>query len=203
MKLVCGDWSASCAIRCCFGDTVLEFRGIRRISHQRVHDPASRFSPPGPGGVPFPGFDDTIRTLRLPAARLAALRCLRLAIPSVTSRVSLPPARNVQTGGPGRLRLRCSPRPRSSVETTGSPKFLGNPHCLFALVFDSGRTNRLRPIRDECMAPAYYRTKAPALSFSKLHSRASELAVYASSDGLPHRNARLASRCGSGSPGRA
>ena len=77
------------------------FRGIRCISHQRVHHPASRFSPPGPGGLPFPGFDDTIRTLRLPAARLAALRCLRLAIPSATFCVSLPPAQNVKTGGPG------------------------------------------------------------------------------------------------------
>jgi hypothetical protein len=37
----------------------------------------------------FPCFHGTIKTLRLPAALLAALRCLRLAIPRIHSLVSL------------------------------------------------------------------------------------------------------------------
>jgi hypothetical protein len=76
------------------------------MSHQQVHLPASRFSPPGLGGVPFPGFINTIRTLRLPAAHLAALRFLRLAIPYGTSCGSLPPVQDVKTGEPGGIRMR-------------------------------------------------------------------------------------------------
>jgi hypothetical protein len=30
--------------------------------------------------------------------------------------------------------------PRVSTQTTGSPKFLGNPHRTFAGLFDPGRT---------------------------------------------------------------
>ena len=33
------------------------------------------------------------------------------------------------------------PAGKESVETTGSPTFLGNPHCALALLFDLGRTN--------------------------------------------------------------
>src|ERR1022692_2274758 len=46
-------------------------------------------------------------------------------------------------------------------------------------------------------------TRAPTLGLSKLNRPASKLAVYASQGGSPHRHARLASRCWSGSPGRA
>src|SRR5262249_54737120 len=41
---------ASSANRCCFVDTGLEFRCIRRLSLQRCHDPTPRFPPRGPGG---------------------------------------------------------------------------------------------------------------------------------------------------------
>src|SRR5207253_11065871 len=47
---ICGDCFASSASRCCFVDTGLEFRGIRRISLQRFHNPTPRFPPRGPGG---------------------------------------------------------------------------------------------------------------------------------------------------------
>ena len=40
------------------------------------------------------------------------------------------------------------------VDTTGSPKFLGNPDCLFAMLFDSGRPARPSPTRDGSTAPA-------------------------------------------------
>jgi len=33
------------------------------------------------------------------------------------------------------------PAGNRSVETTGSPTFLGNPHCALALLFDPGRTD--------------------------------------------------------------
>src|SRR6266481_5435211 len=47
---ICGDCFASSANRCCFVDTGLEFRCIRRISLQRIHNPTPRFPPRGPGG---------------------------------------------------------------------------------------------------------------------------------------------------------
>src|SRR5208337_136231 len=46
----CGDCFASSATRCCFVDTELEFRCIRRLSLQRFHDQTPRFPPRGPGG---------------------------------------------------------------------------------------------------------------------------------------------------------
>ena len=148
-------------MRCCFVDTILEFRSIRRMSLQRVHLPASRFSPPGPGGVPFPDFDNTIRTLRLPTARLAALRCLRLAIPFATSRPSLPPTQDVKAGGPGGLRVRHPPQPRFTVETAGSPKFLRNLSYSFAMFSDSGRTATLRPYKRTTWPPLVTRQGLP------------------------------------------
>ncbi len=39
-----------------------------------------------------------------------------------------------------------SPAGLLSMETTGSPTFLGNPHCALALLSDPGRTGSIRPI---------------------------------------------------------
>src|SRR5262245_52883507 len=72
----------------------------------------------------FPCFGGTIKALRLPAARPAALRCLRLAVPQrplvrfAPQRTSAPPRPGV--GNP------VAPAGISAEETTGSPKFLGN-----------------------------------------------------------------------------
>src|SRR4051794_16321785 len=44
--------------------------------------------------VPFPRFHGTIKALRRPAALLAVLRCLRLAIPRGASWNSLPPPKS-------------------------------------------------------------------------------------------------------------
>jgi len=49
------------------------------------------------------------------------------------------------------------------VETTGSPKFLGNPNCFCAMFFDSGRTARPFAISVVySMAPVKGTTRAPA-----------------------------------------
>src|ERR1700678_3250774 len=50
VNTICGEFFASPATRCCFVDTGLEFRCIRRLSFQRFHDPTPRFPPRGPGG---------------------------------------------------------------------------------------------------------------------------------------------------------
>jgi hypothetical protein len=54
---------------------------------------------------------------------------------------SLPPVVNARPTGPDCLRSASPCRSKSSTETTGSPKFLGNPHCTFAGTFDPGRTS--------------------------------------------------------------
>src|SRR3990172_715946 len=52
---ICGDCLASFANRCCFVETVLEFRCIRYLSQQQFHHPTPRSPPGGPGG-PVPAF---------------------------------------------------------------------------------------------------------------------------------------------------
>ena len=68
---------------------------------------------------------------------------------------------------------------------------------------DSGRTAGTRPIKCRSMAPGVGKTEAPAIGLSKLNSMAFRLAVYASPDGLPAYDARLASGRWSSSTGRA
>ena len=67
---------------------------------------------------------------------------LRSAVPSMRSRLFAPAAARTHAG---RRAWACcgsaSPcRGGRSTETAGSPKFLGNPHCTFAGLFDPGRT---------------------------------------------------------------
>src|SRR5260370_22953033 len=50
---ICGDCFASIATRCCFVDTVVALRFMRRLSLQRFHDPTPRFPPRAPG-APVP-----------------------------------------------------------------------------------------------------------------------------------------------------
>ena len=79
----------------------------------------------------FPGFIGTMRVLRLPAARPAALRFLGLAVPRLHSLFSLLDGRVHRRGLELVTRYL---RPGLSEETTGSPKFLGNPDCPSAHV---------------------------------------------------------------------
>jgi hypothetical protein len=79
----------------------------------------------------FPCFDGSIKALRHPAARPAALRCLRLAVPQAFTRSVRSPAdecaAEAWSWSPG------SSGRDFAEETTGSPKFLGNPKCPFAM----------------------------------------------------------------------
>ena len=103
--------------------------------------------------------------------------------------------------GPG-VDYPVSPAGISSMETTGSPTFLGNPMCLCPALRPR-QDRRVRPLRHADAAPALTTTKAPALQLSRLNHTASALAVYASQHGLPHDHARLASGRRPGSTGRA
>ncbi len=129
MKAISGDWLASSAIRLCFVDTSIEFRCIRRVSQIRFHNSVSRFPPSGSAGCRSPSssvlsrhydslpsfprhFVAFVRRYHVIALVLSLSRgkCHRMSLELVT---------------------RYSGRDLS-VETTGSPKFLGNPHCPFA-----------------------------------------------------------------------
>ncbi len=57
------------------------------------------------------------------------------------------------------------PQPRFSVETTGSPKFLGNPHCLFAMFSDSGRRVDFRPYETTTRPPLLIKRRLPQGNF--------------------------------------
>jgi hypothetical protein len=70
------------------------------MSQQRVHVFDASLPSAGFPRTKFPGFLGTIKALRLPAVRLAALRCLRLAIPPERSVLSLPPPPSAD-GRPG------------------------------------------------------------------------------------------------------
>jgi len=66
----------------------------------------------------------------------------------------------VADDGPGVVHP-VSPSGASSVETAGSPKFLGNPNSRLPMLSDPGRLTRPRPQQDDRMAPAKGTTKAP------------------------------------------
>jgi hypothetical protein len=83
----------------------------------------------------------TIRALRLPAAPPASLRFLRSAVPSVRSHIRSRGPDERPGRGPGLLRFGQPVPSYVPTETAGSPKFLGNPHCTFAGLFDPGRTS--------------------------------------------------------------
>ena len=95
-------------------------------------------------------------------------------------------------------------QPGIAEETTGSPKFLGNPNCPFAHVPIRRRQDCCtRPLRCCSVALDDSKAKAPTIGLSTLNSMAFELVVYASQDRLPCHHARLTSSCWSGSTGRA
>ena len=145
-------------------------------------------------------FHGIIKALRLPAALRAALRCLRLALPRDHADFA-PAAAACGNVGPGVVHS-VSPSGHSSMETTGSPKFLGNLPCPFAHVLaDAGRTAHTRLLRCSSVAPGPPGAKAPTKGLSTPNSMAFGLAVYASQGGLLRSHARLASGCWSGSAG--
>lgn len=74
----------------------------------------------------------------------------------------------------------------SHVATTGSPRFLGDPSCTFALVSDPGRAPLSSHSGQGNAAPASNKTKAPAMMMSRLSRTALVPAVYASRRTLPY-----------------
>jgi hypothetical protein len=149
----------------------------------------------------FPRFHGTIKALRFPAARPAALRCLRLAVPP-RPLVLFAPRRTSAPSGPGVVDP-VSPAGSSLRRRQDLPSSWGTPIARLPWSVDAGGTAGTRPLRRSGAAPGIRTAKAPAKGLSALNSMASGLAVYASPGGLPRRDARLASSRWSGSAGRA
>ncbi len=128
--------------------------------------------------------------LRLPAARLTALRFLHLAIPLRFIDEGLS---NPVTPSPGEWRRQDLPRSWGSLHNP-SAHVQATPVGPTLLAITKCRRGP-RSAHDEGSQPLYL--------LSGLSSMALEHAVYASPGLLPHHSARLASRCWLDSPARA
>ncbi len=101
--------------------------------------------------------------LRLPAVRLAALRCLRLAIPP-PRRAFAPFDRRRAVEGIGALVFR-APEPELSVETDGSPRFPGTPRVPWPCSPTPAEPNTPGHCDVSAWSPRLTRTRTSARSF--------------------------------------
>jgi hypothetical protein len=126
---------------------------------------------------------------------------LRLAVPP-RPLVLFAPRRTSAPPGPG-VGNPVSPAGISLRRRQDLPSSWGTPIVRLPWSVDAGRTADTRPLRCRGAAPGIRKAEAPAKGLSTLSSMASGFAVYASPDGLPRHDARLASSRWSGSTGRA
>ena len=124
------DHGLASATRCCFVDTVVEFRCIRRLSQQRFHNPTPRFPPRGPGG-PVPAFH---RYYQGATTCCCPLRCPRFPSLSATTRRALgfaPAVSRRNHDGPGVICIRPPPEPACSAGDNSISQVPGKPRlCL-------------------------------------------------------------------------
>ena len=153
------------AIRWCYVDTGPGRQCIRGVSFQRDHDQASRFPPRGPSGFPFPRFDGTIKTLRLPAALPPALRCLRLAVPPRHARFA-PGSMACDAAGQGFLRSAPVTPFRIKGGDDRASHVPGEPQLCLCPALRPRRDRRVRPSRRVDAAPVRTTAKAPACNLS-------------------------------------
>ena len=178
------------------------FRGIRRGSQKRFHDPASRFPSLAPAGGRSPASAVLSRRYDFlppvpPHFVSFAWRYLpRALVLFAPRRTSAPPGPGVgHPVSPAGISLR---RRQDLPSSWGTP--IVRSHMLQT---DSGGTAGTRPLRCRSVAPGMQTAKAPAKGLSKLNNMAFGLAVYASPGSLPPHDARLASGRWSGATGRA
>lgn len=92
-----------------------------------------------------------------PCRPFLRLRCLRLRLPPVCPRASLPRCADILHRGPGSWVSRDPTPALSSAETTGPPRFLEGPSWTYAVLSDPGRTPRARPLRHgSAVAPSIH-----------------------------------------------
>jgi hypothetical protein len=158
------------------GDMLMRYEALawfRKSSPQR----GVPFSPRGPGG-PVPPLRRYYGTLRLPSVPLAALRCLRLAIPP-PRRAFAPFDRRRAVEGIGALVFR-APEPELSVETDGSPRFPGTPRVPWPCSPTPAGPSTPGHCGVLGVAPASDKDEGSHEELSGLNRTALALAVYAS-----------------------
>jgi len=146
--------------------------------------PMPRFPPRGPLGRLFPRFLGTIKALRLPASIPPHFVSFAWRYHGNAS-LSLSSPRRMVDDEPGVFHP-VTPTGNVSVETTGSPKFLGNPNSRLLMFFDPGRPNV--PNLSGTLAWSSLekrRRRQRHTKFSRLNSMAFGLAVYVSRCRLP------------------
>lgn len=119
---------------------------------------------PSTGSSPVassPASNGTIKTLRLPAVPFASLRFLRSAIPREHTALFVSSVATACQATDLELITRYLRPGILSVETTGPPKFLGNPMVHLRMFFDPGRTACSSPKRSSRAVPAKKKTKTP------------------------------------------
>ncbi len=114
----------------------IRVRSLRHVSCQRACHLTPRFPPPGPlGRVPrLQRYYQHATTSCRPSRRTSFSFAWRY---HGNTRSFAPGAVECYGVGPG-VGNPVPPTGIASVETTGSPMFLGNPHCAFALLSDPG-----------------------------------------------------------------
>jgi hypothetical protein len=133
---------------------------------------------------PVPLLRRYYEVLRRPAAPLAALRFLRLAIPSGAS-VFVSPTRSGADLGPGAFGTGNPNASRKDGNDRASP-VPGEPLCAYAVFSDPGRTPASGPTMPRRGPRSFDDEGSQQEVISGLTRTASALAVYASSGGLPH-----------------
>ena len=92
--------------------------------------------------------------------------------------------------------VNCSTNPQFYAEMTGSPRFLGKPQCIHALLSDSGGTLTQMPKCVQVLPSApKHAVGSPDASLSGLNHTAHMLPVHASQKGLPQYCATPDSGC--------
>jgi hypothetical protein len=123
----------------------------------------------------FPRSRGTIKALRLPAARPAALRCLRWAVPP-RPLVRFAPRRTSAPSGPGVVDP-VSPAGSSLRRRQDLASSWGTPIVRSPCSVDAGGTAGTRPLRCRSVALGIRTAKAPTKGLSALNSMAFGLAV--------------------------
>ena len=182
-------------------DTLVEFRGIRRVSQVRFHDPTPRFPPSAPAGGSSPTSAVLSRRydfLPLVPPRFVAFAQRYLSVHSFFSLLG---------GRVDRRGLELVARylqPDSTEGTTGAPKFLGNSNDPFAHV-PATPAGLLAPDRSgAALLPLVIeRQRLPREVFRRSIAWLLDSLSTPRSARLPGRHARLASGRWSGVTGRA
>ena len=199
MNPIAGDCFASSASRCCFVNTVSGFGAPAMFPPNGLLP----WRPLPSAGFPwggFPDFDGTMeRSDSLPPVPPRFVGFAWRYHPwRLSSSLPLGPT---PAGGPGLSGLAAPRQHVKRWQRQGVPSSWGTPVCLCPGLRPR-QDRHPRPLRAAGAAPAVTKAKAPASQDFEAQYRALARAVYASSRELPPPNARLASGCWPGSPGR-